>query len=362
MTKNSSMYYDHTQRRFRLTKPLDRYRRAAQFAPLGADGQAKIQKSSVLICGCGALGSVIAERLARSGVGDLRIVDRDWVEHTNLQRQTLFTEADARTSQPKAVAAAAALAQINTDITIEPIVEDVTHLNIARLAEGVDLIMDGTDNFETRLLVNDYALKHRVPWVHGGCLGASGQVMSILPGVTACFRCLVPELPPADAMPTCDTAGVLGPAIGLIASWQAAEALKILSGHFDAVCREMITIDTWHTSCRLLSLDALRSAGVCPACTGADYPFLSGQRAVTATVICGKNAVQLAPTPGAQKIDLKLMAQRLASAGQISANPFLLRLTMPEHVLTLFSDGRTIIEGTTEPAEARTIVAKLLGS
>ena len=351
-----------SNRSFRLTKPLDRYRRAAQFAPLGAEGQLKIQNSRVLICGCGALGSVIAERLARSGVGHLRIVDRDWVEHTNLQRQTLFTEADARTSQPKAVAAATALAQINSDIKIESIVEDVTHLNIARLADGVDLIMDGTDNFETRLLVNDYALKHRVPWVHGGCLGASGQVMSILPGLTACFRCLVPELPPADAMPTCDTAGVLGPAIGLIASWQAAEALKILGGHLDAVCREMITIDTWHTSCRLLSLDALRSAGVCPACTGADYPFLSGQRAVTATVICGKNAVQLAPTPGAPKIDLKLMAQRLASAGQISANPFLLRLATPEHVLTLFSDGRTIIEGTTEPAEARTIVAKLLGS
>ncbi len=184
-----------------LNQSHDRYRRAAQFAPLGTAGQAKIQSSRVLICGCGALGSVIAERLARSGVGYLRIVDRDWVEHTNLQRQTLFTEADARSSQPKAVAAAVALAQINSEITIEPVVEDVTYLNIARLAEGVDLIMDGTDNFETRLLINDYAMVHRLPWVHGGCLGASGQVMSILPGETACFRCLVPELPPADAMP-----------------------------------------------------------------------------------------------------------------------------------------------------------------
>ncbi len=345
-----------------LNQPLDRYRRASQFAPLGAEGQLRIQNSRVLVCGCGALGSVIAERLARSGVGHLRIVDRDWVEHTNLQRQTLFTESDARDSQPKAIAAAAALRAINSDITIEPVVEDVTHLNIARLAERVDLIMDGTDNFETRLLINDYALVHRVPWVHGGCLGASGQVMSILPGETACFRCLVPELPPADAMPTCDTAGVLGPAIGLVASWQCAEALKILSGHREAVCRSMITIDTWNTSCRLLSLDALRSSQACPACSGRETPFLSGARAVSATVICGKNAVQLAPTAGASSVDLKVMAERLATAGRVTVNPFLLRLTTEQHVLTLFRDGRTIVEGTTEPAQARSIVAKLLGS
>ncbi len=177
------------------SEPLDRYRRAAQFAPLGKTGQLAIQNSRVLVCGCGALGSVIAERLARSGVGHLRLVDRDWVELTNLQRQTLFTEEDARTSQPKSIAAARALAQINSDITLEPVVEDVTHTNIARLCEGVDLILDGTDNFETRLLINDYALANRLPWVHGGCLGASGQIMAILPGKTACFRCLVPELP-----------------------------------------------------------------------------------------------------------------------------------------------------------------------
>lgn len=345
-----------------MPSPLDRYRRAAQFAALGADGQVRIQQSRVLICGCGALGSVIAERLARSGVGHLRIVDRDWVELSNLQRQTLFTEADARSSQPKAIAAASALGSINSQITLEPIVEDITHLNINRLADGVDLIMDGTDNFETRLLINDYALMHRVPWVHGGCLGASGQVMSILPGETACFRCLVPDVPPADAMPTCDTAGVLGPAIGIVASWQAAEALKILSGKLEAVCRKMITIDTWDTSCRLVSLDALRAANLCPACTGSDFPFLSGQRAVTATVICGKNAVQLAPSVGASAIDLTRMAERLAPLGKLSSNPFLLRLTTPQHVLTLFRDGRTIVEGTTEPAEARTVVAKLLGS
>ena len=339
----------------------DRYRRAAQFAPLGSQGQTKIQSSRVVIFGCGALGSMIAERLARSGVGHLRIIDRDWVELSNLQRQTLFTEQDAEAAAPKAIAAATALTRINSSIVIEPIVEDITHLNIARLAAGAELMLDGTDNFETRLLVNDYALANQVPWVHGGCLGASGQVMSILPGVTPCFRCLVPELPPIDAMPTCDTAGVLGPAIGLVASWQAAEALKILSGNLDAVCRQLITIDTWHTSCRLLSLEGLRQSSACPACVLKQYPFLSGERSSQATVLCGKNAVQLAPSSAA-KLDLENLAKALSNLGTIQSNPYMLRLSLPDYRLTIFRDGRTVVEGTTEPAIARSIVARTLGS
>lgn len=340
----------------------ERYRRAAQFAPLGDHGQAKLQASRVLVCGCGALGSVLAERLARSGVGTIRIVDRDWVEHSNLQRQSLFTEEHARLHVPKAIAASGALSLINSDITIEPVVEDITHLNMERLGQDIDLILDGTDNFETRLLMNDFALARNVPWVHGGCLGASGQVMSILPGITACFRCLVPELPPLDAMPTCDTAGVLGPAIGVVASWQAAEALKILSGNFEAVCRQLITIDTWHTSCRLLSLEQLRATGNCPACGLGQYPFLSGERSAQATVLCGKNAVQLSPSAGSAPIDLARLEQQLALVGQVTRNPFLLRFNHEPYVLTIFRDGRTIVEGTTEPTAARTLVARLLGS
>lgn len=339
-----------------------RYRRAAQFAPLGVEGQAKLEGSRVLVCGCGALGTVVAERLARSGVGYLRIVDRDWVEKSNLQRQTLFTEEHARESAPKAIAAAGALAAINADITLEPIVQDITHLNIERLAAGIDLILDGTDNFETRMLINDYALSRGVPWVHGGCLGASGQVLSILPGVTACFRCLVPDLPPRDAMPTCDTAGVLGPAIGVVASWQAAEALKILSGNLDAVCRQLMTVDTWHTSCRLLSLDRLRDAGTCPACGLNEYPFLNGERSVQTTVLCGKNAVQLSPTAGSPQVDLMRLERQLRAMGTVTRNAFLLRLPYEQFVLTVFRDGRTIVEGTTEPSEARAIVARALGS
>lgn len=345
-----------------MLKPSARYRRAAQFAQLGAQGQAKIEAARAIVCGCGALGSVIAERLARSGVGTLRLVDRDWVEHSNLQRQTLFTEEDARQSVPKAVAAATALRRINSDITIEPVVEDITHLNIARLAGGFDLILDGTDNFETRLLINDFALAEGIPWVHGGCLGASGQVMAIVPGLTACFRCLVPELPPRDAMPSCDTAGVLGPAIGVIASWQAAEALKILSGNLDAVSRQLITIDTWNTSCRMLSLEQLGGGADCPACGRRDYAFLSGQLSVQATVLCGKNAVQLAPVAGAPQVNLETLERQLAPLGAVTRNAFLLRLTGPEYGLTIFRDGRTIVEGTTETSVARSIVARMLGS
>lgn len=186
--------------------------------------------------------------------------------------------------------------------------------------------------------------------------------MSIVPGLTACFRCLVPEVPPADAMPTCDTAGILGPAIGVVASWQAAEALKILSGNLDAVCRQLITVDTWHTGCRLMSLDRLKESGDCPACGHQEYLFLSGQRTVQATVLCGKNAVQLAPASGAASLDLATLEPQLARVGTVTRNAFLLRLRLPEYGLTVFRDGRTVVEGTTDPSVARSVVARVLGS
>ncbi len=342
-------------------KSSSRYRRAAQFSSLGDEGQAQIERSRVLLCGCGALGSMIAERLVRSGVGYLRIVDRDWVELSNLQRQTLFTEKDAAEGVPKAIAAVRTLEEINSQVTIEPIVEDISFTNIQRLGQDVDLILDGTDNFETRLLINDFCIQNNRPWVHGGCLGASGQIMTIVPGKTACFRCLVPDVPPRDAMPTCDTAGVLGPAIGIVASWQAAEALKILSGHIESVCDKLITIDTWNTSCRMLSLDQLRTAGTCPACAHGRLEFLTGQRSELATVLCGKNAVQLAPA-SSQPIHLPNLAQQLAHSGAVTLNPFLLRFDADPYKVTVFRDGRTIVEGTTEVAIARGVVAKWLGS
>lgn len=337
---------------------LNRYSRQERFAELGAAGQARLASASVLICGCGALGSVIAERLARAGVGHLRLVDRDWVEWTNLQRQTLFEEADATAMRPKAVAAADALQRINSEIRIEPIVDDLTYLNLREMATGCDLILDGTDNFETRFLLNDYCVQTSTPWVHGGCLGASGQVMTIIPGKTACFRCLLPEMPPRDFMQTCDSAGVLGPAVSLIAAWQAAEALKILSGHADAVCDGLLLLDSWHTSCRIVKLSRSEQ---CVCCGQLLFPYLSGEIRSEATVLCGKDAVQI-DGPHLARSTLDSIAERLAHAGELHKNAFFVRLKLPKHTLTVFRGGRTVVEGTTDLAEAKSIVARTLGA
>lgn len=335
-----------------------RYSRQERFSPMGSQGQQLLGRARVLICGCGALGSVIAERLVRAGVGHLVIVDRDWVELSNLQRQSLFTENDARQSRPKAVAACEALAAINTDIRVEPVVEDVSFDNIDSLAAGCDLILDGTDNFETRFLINDYCVQRSIPWVHGGCLGAAGQILTVLPGQTACFRCLVPELPPRDAMETCDSAGVLGPAVGLIANWQAAEALKILSGNADAVCRGLIVVDSWNTDCRIIGLAQNRD---CPTCVHRSFPFLTGEIRTEATVMCGKNAVQIV-SPALGDETLQQLADKLRPLGSVQQNAFFVRLSLPQHTLTIFRGGRTVVEGTTQAAEAKTLLARTLGA
>lgn len=338
----------------------DRYVRQMRYAPLGEAGQVQLGQSTALICGCGALGSLIAERLARSGVGKIRIVDRDWVELSNLQRQTLFTEEDARAMNPKAVAAAMALKKINSQIEIEPIVSDLTYLNIQELADGCDLILDGTDNFETRFLINDYSVSTAVPWVHGGCLGASGQVLTILPDQSACFRCLVPELPPREALETCDTAGVLGPAIGIVASWQAAEGLKILSGNVPAACRGLMVFDSWNSESRIIQLSRNKQ---CVACNQRRFQFLSGELRTEVTVLCGKNAVQLeCPGAGGTERSWAQLAESLGGLGQISHNKYFLRLKLADHTLTIFRGGRTVVEGTTSESEAKSVLSRTLGS
>ncbi len=334
-----------------------RYSRQERFAPLGVEGQQRLATARVLVCGCGALGSMIAERLARAGVGYLRLVDRDWVELSNLQRQTLFTEEDARLSRPKAVAAATMLAKINSRIEIDPLVEDVSWENMAAIAQGCELIVDGTDNFETRFLINDYCVQQEVPWVHGGCLGASGQVLTVLPGETACFRCLVPELPPREALQTCDSSGVLGPAVGLIACLQAAEALKIASGQRAESCRKLMIVDTWHTELRLIGLARQPH---CPTCGQHQFPFLSGEIRTEATVMCGKNAVQFSAPQWAHET-LATIAVKLRALGPIEQNGFFVRLALPEHTVTVFRGGRTVVEGTTVAGEAKSILARTLG-
>ena len=337
-----------------------RYSRQTRFAPLGNEGQQRLSEATALLVGCGALGSAVADSLVRAGVGRVRIVDRDFIELSNLQRQSLYDESDVAAGLPKAITAAEKLRRINSEVEIEPFVADVTHENIAKLAADADAIVDGTDNFEARLLLNDYSISTGVPWVYGGCLGAEGQVMPILPGETACLTCLVPEPPAPGVAPTCDSAGILGPAVDWVAALESIETLKILAGARDAVCRKLTVVDLWRNRTRQIDLTNLHAPGTCPACHDRDFPWLAGKRGTDSAVLCGRNAVQVRPaTPTA--VDLDALAARLTSVGEVTSNPFLVRLSVGEHQITLFQDGRAVVGGTDDPAVARSLLAKFVG-
>lgn len=338
-----------------------RYDRQMRFAPFGEAGQRKLAAGRALVCGCGALGSVIAGTLVRAGVGFVRIVDRDFVELNNLQRQFLFDEQDVSNTLPKAVAAAEKLRRVNSAVEIEPIVADVTHTNIAKLALDVDVIVDGTDNFATRFLVNDFCVKHDKPWVYGGCIGAEGQSMTILPHDTACLACLLPEPPPPGTTPTCDTAGILGPVVGVIGSLEACEAMKILSGHADAISRSLTVVEMWDNRLRHVDVTKLRDESDCRVCRHSEFRWLSGERSGGSAVLCGRNAVQIAPTTGAT-LSLDELAARLDGVGRVVRNPFLLRLTVDDYQLTVFPDGRTIVAGTDDVSTARSVHARYVGA
>ena len=339
---------------------LDRYARQIRYAPLGEEGQRKLLASRVLVCGCGALGTVLASTLVRAGVGFVRIVDRDFIELNNLQRQVLFDEDDIAAELPKAVAAANKLRRINSTVEVEAVVADVDHTNIRELAADVDLLLDGTDNFETRFLLNDLAHAINKPWVYGGCIGAEGQTMTIVPGETACLRCLVHDAPPPGTTPTCDTAGILGSAVNIVASLQAAEAIKLLSGNASAINRQLTIVDLWDNRLRQVKLDSLRETG-CETCKQGDYPWLSGERGSHSAVLCGRNAVQLSHMTDAE-LSLAALAKKLAGVGDVRHNAFLLRLAVDDYQLTIFPDGRAIIGGTDDIAIARTVYAKYIGS
>ena len=363
-----------------LPADLARYARQVRFPPLGEEGQRRLAGSRALLCGCGALGSAIANILVRAGVGALRIVDRDFVELSNLQRQTLFDEADAEAGLPKAVAAAEKLRRINSTVTIEPVVADIDPTNIEAFCDRIDVILDGTDNFETRFLINDAAVKLGLPWVYGGCVGAEGQTMTILPGETACLRCLMPECPAPGSTPTCDVAGILGPIVGLIASIEAGEAIKILSGNRAAISRNLTVVDLWPDTkprpvvapdgaatgrgfvadvppmFRQIDVRMLREQVDCPACKHGEFPWLSGRLGSRTAVLCGRNAVQLSH-PGTS-ISLDELAQKLEGVGQVTRNQFLLRLKVEGYELTIFPDARAIISGTDDIAIARSVYAR----
>lgn len=343
-----------------MSDDFARYARQMRFTPLGEEGQRRLSQSRALLCGCGALGSTIANLLVRAGLGTLRIVDRDFVEWSNLQRQSLFDENDAAAGVPKAVAAAEKLRQINSTVTVEPVVADINATNIETFCDGVDLILDGTDNFETRFLVNDAAIQRGLPWIYGGCVGANGQSMTILPGETACLRCLMPECPAPGSVPTCDVAGILGPIVGVIASIEAGEAIKILSGNRAAVSRRLTVVDLWQNDWRQIDVSTLRDQVDCPTCKRREFPWLSGRMGSRTAVLCGRNAVQL-QYPDAS-VSLDALAKKLDGVGPLTQNQFLLRLKIEGCELTVFSDGRAIISGTNDIAVAKAVYAKYVGN
>ncbi len=338
----------------------ERYSRQIRFAPLGADGQARLAAGRVAVVGCGALGSVVALSLVRAGVGFMRLIDRDVPELSNLPRQVLFDEADVAAGLPKAVAAAAHLRAINSAATIEPVVADLTATNIAALLAECDVVVDGTDNFEARLLVNEWCCRAGRPWVHGGAIGAEGRVLTILPGRTACLRCLVPEPPAPGALPTCDTAGIIGPAALVVGAVEAAEAIKLLVGAHDKIASRMLVCDLWEHAWRTIDLSTLAATG-CPTCRGGDFPWLDGRLGGRPTALCGREAVQVMPAAGG--IDLVALAARLATAGRVTANAWIVRACVePGIEIAVFADGRAIVSGTRDEARARGIVAKYVGA
>lgn len=341
--------------------PFGRYTRQMSYARFGREGQEMLSQSTALVVGLGALGSVIANTLARSGVGTLRIVDRDFVEWNNLQRQVIYTEEDVRQRLPKAIAAKSHLEAANADIRIEAEIADVDHRNIRQLCDGVDVIVDGTDNFEIRFLLNDASLELGIPWIYGGCIGAEGQTMTILPGETPCLRCVVPESPPPGTTPTCDTAGILAPIIGVIASIESMEAIKILSGHAQQTSRALTVFDLWENRIRPVKLDGLKGNTDCPACGQGNFVWLSGEKGSQSAVLCGRDAVQLS-FPENDMIDLPAFAEKLQALGSVEANPYLLRANIGEHAFTLFGDGRCIVHGTSDPTEARSLHARYIGT
>jgi molybdopterin-synthase adenylyltransferase len=330
----------------------DRYSRQILFQGVGEAGQEAIMRSHAAIAGCGALGSFHAAALARAGVGKLTIVDRDYVEPSNLQRQWLFEESDAAEALPKAIAAERRLKRINSAISVEGVVADLTAANIERFFEGADVILDGTDNFDARYLINDFAVRRGVPWIYGAAVGSYGLMMSVLPGATPCLRCIYPN-PPSGAQPTCETAGILNAVISAVASLQVADALKLLSGQREKVRSRIATVDVWEGTLR--QIDAAERDPECPCCARREFPFLE-DRELPPVSLCGRNAVQIRGRERA--MDLGQLRARLEPLGDVRANEFALRFTVKGYEMTVFTDGRAIVKGTSDPGVARSFYAR----
>jgi molybdopterin-synthase adenylyltransferase len=336
----------------------ERYSRQILFSEIGKEGQEKLSNSRVLLVGCGALGASHAEMLARAGVGFLRIVDRDFVEFTNLQRQILFSENDAKERLPKAIAAKNRLAEINSEIEIEAIVADINHSNVESFIKDCDLVLDGTDNFQTRYLINDACVKLKKTWIYGAAVSSYGATMTIIPNETPCLRCIFEEMPDAGSSPTCDTAGVIQPIIATISAVQVAEALKILVGKSDKLHKSLMQFDVWQNDWRRIKLGAPNVD--CQCCGKRNFEFLEAESAEFSAVLCGRNAVQISP-PKSAKIDLEMLAARLKGLGEVKQNEYLVRLKLDAYELTVFADARAIIRGTEDVSAARSLYAKFVG-
>ena len=336
-----------------------RYSRQILFKGIGREGQDRLRNSRAAIIGCGALGSAQAEALARAGVGRLRILDRDFVEASNLQRQTMFTERDAADRLPKAIAAAKHIAEINSEIRVEPEIVDVNHTNIERLIKDCDVVLDGTDNFGTRYLINDACVKHEINWIYGAAVGSYGVTMTVRPHSTPCLRCVFEEPPPAASAPTCDTAGVIMPIISIVASVQVSEALKLLTRQLGQLHQSLMQFDVWHNEWRKIKPGS--PAPECPTCVLGRFDTLAATAGEIAAVLCGRNAVQISPTEST-RIDFSALAARLRASGEVKFNDYLLRFRAGDYELTVFQDARSIIRGTSEIPMARSLYAKYIGS
>lgn len=339
-------------------KFAERYSRQILFAGIGAEGQRRLAASRIAIVGCGATGSALASLLARSGVGTLRLIDRDYVEASNLQRQSLFDESDAAESLPKAIAAARKISSFNSEIVVEPRVEDANPRNLEALLEEADLILDGTDNFETRYLLNDYAVKNSRPWIYAAAVGSYGVTLNVLPEKTACLACIFPHAP-RGLIDTCETAGILNSAVNVVASVAATEAMKMLLGNAaqDQLRQTLWSFDVWTNRHSEIAAGNPRSG--CRACGLRDFVHLAGEGRPHITM-CGRNSVQIHER--ARPIDFVEMQRRLESHGQVRHNQFVLKFWREPYEITMFPDGRAIIKGTTDTGVARSLYARFVGN
>ncbi|HET8524285.1 MAG TPA: ThiF family adenylyltransferase [Thermomicrobiales bacterium] len=361
MNQSTSVIAPSPASQLNSARTADRYVRQERFFPIGREGQRRLATTHVVQVGCGALGSASAELLTRAGIGRLTLIDRDYVELHNLQRQSLFSEEDVAEHVPKAAAAARRLEAINGEVEIRPEITDLHAGNAERLLADADIILDGTDNFETRYLINDVAVKFGIPWVYGGVIASGGSTMTIRPEETPCLRCVFPDPPEPGSVPTCDTAGVIGPAVQIVAAIQAAEAMKLAVGDLAATNQALLSFDVWPLDAQRVPLPPRDPE--CPTCGQRQFSFLESVRPSQTTQLCGHDAVQVLVSP-APALNLEALADRLRPLGKVLVNRFLLRFDDPVtgRQLTVFPDGRAIVQGTTDATEARSLYAKYIGA